>query len=111
MRKTFQLNIEGKNRDRLLDAIKHELRKYVKRQRRVPLPEGADFWDFDCRFGLTQDQAEVVHFAELLPRVDAAAKEGADSFYVEMLAKTGHRSAKPAAAPASDDGAVELPES
>jgi hypothetical protein len=107
VRKTFQLNIEGKNRDRLLDAIKHELRKYVKRQRRVPLPEGADFWDFDCRFGLSQEQAEVVHLAELVPRVDAAAKEGADSFYVEMLAKTGHRSARPAIAPDAGDGTVE----
>jgi hypothetical protein len=31
MKKTFKLNIEGKNRDRVLDAVKHEIRKYVKR--------------------------------------------------------------------------------
>ena len=38
MKKTYPLNTEGKNRDRLLDAIKHDIRKYVARQRRVPVP-------------------------------------------------------------------------
>lgn len=91
MKKTFQLNIEGKNRDRVLDAVKHEIRKYVKRQRRVPLPEGVDFWDFDCRFGPSQETATLVHFATILPLVDGAAKEGADTFYLELLAKEGRR--------------------
>ncbi len=95
MRKTFKLNIEGKNRDRLLDAVKHDIRKYVKRQRRVPLPEGVDFWDFDCRFGSSEETAAVVHFATIIPLVDAAAKEGADSFYLEMLARAGHRRVRP----------------
>jgi hypothetical protein len=99
VKKTFQLNIEGKNRDRVLDAVKHDIRKYVKRQRRVPLPEGVDYWDFDCRFGASKDTAEVVHFATVMPRVDALAKEGGEAFYLELLAKEGRRIAKPAAAP------------
>ena len=45
MKKIFQLRPEGKHPDRVLDATKHEIRKYVKRQRRVPLPEGVDFWE------------------------------------------------------------------
>ncbi len=97
MKKTFKLNIEGKNRDRVLDAVKHDIRKYVKRQRRVALPEGVDFWDFDCRFGATEESAEVVHFATIMPLVDAVAKEGGDSFYLELLAKAGHRTARPVA--------------
>ena len=40
MKKLFQLTVEGRNRDRLLDASKHEVRKYVARQRRAALPEG-----------------------------------------------------------------------
>ena len=44
MRKTYLLNIEGKNRDRLLEASKHDIRKYVKRERSRALPEGVDFW-------------------------------------------------------------------
>jgi hypothetical protein len=33
LKKTYSLNLEGKNRDRLLDAAKHDIRKYVKRER------------------------------------------------------------------------------
>ncbi|RZL90883.1 MAG: hypothetical protein EOP82_14340, partial [Variovorax sp.] len=61
MRKTFQLRPEGKNPDRVLEAVKHEIRKYIKRERRRELPEGVDFWDFDCKFGTAEDTAAVVH--------------------------------------------------
>ncbi len=98
MRKTYQLNIEGKNRDRLLDAVKHDIRKYVKRQRRAALPEGVDFWDFDCKFGLGAESAAPVHFGNLIEQLDAAAKEGAAALYVEVLPKHGHRKARPAPA-------------
>ena len=99
MKKTFQLNIEGKNRDRVLDAVKHEIRKYVKRERRRALPEGVDFWDFDCRFGATEEQAIVVHFATLTELIDGIAQAGGDQFYVEILASHGRRQARPAGAP------------
>lgn len=96
MRKTYPLHIEGKNPDRVLDAVKHDIRKYVKRQRRVALPEGVDFWDFDCRFGLSADTAASVHFGNLIEQIDAAAKAGATAVYVEVLAKNGHRKTRPA---------------
>ncbi|HMA07005.1 MAG TPA: DUF6172 family protein [Ramlibacter sp.] len=96
MRKTFQLAVEGKNRDRVVDAVKHEIRKYVKRERRRELPAGVDFLDFDCRFGLAPDSAQAVHLNGLIPAIDAAVKEGATSCYVEILAKPGHRKARPA---------------
>jgi hypothetical protein len=91
VKKTFKLDIEGKNRDRVLDATKHEIRQYVKRERRKTLPEGVDFWDFDCRFGTSLDNAESVHFATLTALIDAVAKAGGHQFYVELLAKPGHR--------------------
>ena len=94
MKKTFPLNIEGKHRDRVLEATKHEIRKYVKRQRRVPLPEGVDFWDFDCKFGTSADNATVVHFATITGLIDAVAKDGGDAFYLELLAKSGHRAVR-----------------
>lgn len=103
MKKTFNLNIEGKNRDRVLEATKHEIRKYVKRQRRVPLPEGVDFWDFDCKFGTTEDNAVVVHFATITSLIDAVVSEGGDSFYLELLAKDGVRTAKPNAPDSNED--------
>ena len=101
MRKTFQLRPEGKNPDRVLDAVKHEIRKYIKRERGHALPAGADYWDFDCRFGLAAETAEAVHLAELIGRVDGVAKEAGAQVYVEILARPGQRAARPpeAAAP------------
>lgn len=91
MRKIFQLQVEGKNPDRVLDAVKHEIRKYIKRERRRDLPEGADYWDFDCRFGRTKEAAEAVHLSALIGLIDAVAGEGGAQFYVEIIAKAGKR--------------------
>lgn len=91
MKKTFKINIEGKNRDRVLEAIKHEIRQYMKRERNKALPDGVDFWDFDCRFGLSEDVAASAHSANLTGLIDAAAQEGADAFYLELIAKPGVR--------------------
>ena len=102
MKKTFPLQIEGRHPDRVLDALKHELRKYLKRERRRDLPAGVDYWDFDCRFGLSQDGAETVHLAQLIERVDAAAKDGAAQVYVEILAKHGVRGTRGASAQGDD---------
>ncbi len=87
VRKTYCLAIEGKNRDRLLEASKHDIRKYVKR-------EGVDYWDFDCKFGSSEATASVVHFATLTDLVNALAQEGGEQFYVEVVTKHGHRSAR-----------------
>jgi hypothetical protein len=103
MKKTFQLTIEGKNRDRVLEATKHEIRQYVKRERRKALPDGVDFWDFDCKFGTSPDNAQGVHFATLTALIDAVATEGGDAFYLELLAKPGHRTARAQSASEPDD--------
>ena len=100
MKKTFSLAVEGKNPARVLDATKHEIRKYLKRERRRDLPEGVDFWDFDCRFGPTQETAVATHVAEITAQIDALVLNGDSQFYVEILAKHGHRNAKPADATA-----------
>jgi hypothetical protein len=91
MRKTFALTQEGRHRDRVLEAVKHEIRKYLKRERRRDLPEGVDFLDFDCRCGATKEGAEVVHLSALMGQLDAIAKEGGEQAYVEILAKPGVR--------------------
>jgi hypothetical protein len=94
LKKTFNLNIEGKHPERLLEATKHDIRKYVKRQQRVELPEGVDYWDFDCKFGTSADNAVVVHFATITSLIDAVAKDGGQAFYLEILAKNGYRKAR-----------------
>lgn len=103
MKKTFLLSIEGKNRDRVVEAVKSEIRKYMQRERRKALPPGVDFWDFDCRFGAAADSAQVCHEATLTELINAAAASGEAQLYVELLAKPGKRTPKPA--PADDDNA------
>jgi hypothetical protein len=95
MKKTFALAVEGKNPDRVLEAVKHEIRKYLRRERRRDLPEGVDFLDFDCRFGRDSTSAETVQLPTLIGQIDLAARDGAKSVYVEILAKPGHRTPRP----------------
>lgn len=101
MKKTYRLDLEGKNRDRLLDAAKHDIRKYAKRERARALPAGVDYWDFDCKVGTSLADAATVHFAALIAGVDALAKSS-DVFYVEVLTKPGRRNSSPTVAPESE---------
>lgn len=91
MKKTFPLEIPDRKPALVLDAIKHELRKYLKRERRKPLPEGVDFWDFDCRVGGSAEEAVAVHPGDLEKAVGDAQTGGAAAVYVEVLAKPGQR--------------------
>ena len=95
MKKNFPLQAEGKHPDRVLEAVKHEIRKYFKRERNRDVPKGVDFWDFDCKVGLSKDSAEVVRVSGVIEAVDAAAKTGAASVYVEILSKHGVRIIRP----------------
>ena len=91
MRKTFQLKPEGKNPDRHLEADKHEIRKYIEREKRRELPQGMDYWAFDCRFGGDAGSAQAIHFAEITPSIDTVVKAQGAQFYIEILAKPAQR--------------------
>jgi hypothetical protein len=91
MKKNFPLQAEGKHPDRVLEAVKHDIRKYFKRERNRDVPKGVDFWDFDCKVGLSAESAQVVRVSGVIEAVDAAAKTGATSVYVEILSKHGMR--------------------
>jgi hypothetical protein len=107
MKKTYPLLIEGKHPERVLEATKHDIRKYVKRCRKISLPAGVDFWDFDCKVGADKDSAASVHLAELIAQLDVVAKAGHASAYVEVEAKNGLRVYVPGAkqAPSADEAA------
>lgn len=95
MKKTFQLKVEGKHPDRLLEAIKYDVRKYVKRERNKTLPLEAHYWAFDCRFGADADTAEPIRIDEMNKAMDAIANAGGSQFYVEILARPAVRTPKP----------------
>ena len=104
MKKTFQLHATGKDDARVVEAVKNDVRKYVKRERRKALPAGVDFWDFDCRVGADKAEPATRHLAEMAPAIDQAAKDGATEVYVEILAKPGHRAKKVVAPAEAADG-------
>ena len=95
MKKNFPLQIEGKNPERILEAVKHEIRKYFKRERNRALPKDVDVWDFDCKVGLTVESAEVVKVSAVVESLGTLAEEGAASVYVEILSKHGVRIIRP----------------
>ncbi|MCK5002824.1 MAG: hypothetical protein KAJ92_01650 [Gammaproteobacteria bacterium] len=97
MKKTFKLSHEKLSIPRLVEAIKHEVKKYIKRERRRALPEGADFWDFDCRFGVDEASSEVIHLSEINKSISWAESEQLESFYLEIMAKPCTRNKKPEA--------------
>jgi len=94
MKKTFKIEHPKTKVPRLFEAVKNEVRKYFKRERRKELPKGIDFWDFDCKYGTTAEEAEVVHWSELIQCIDKAEGQGLLSFYIEILAKPGRRMKK-----------------
>ena len=94
MKKTFPLEISGKKPARVIESIKHEIRKYIARERRKPLPAGADYWDFDCRVGADNTDVKDCHVAVINKEIDTFSKEESSSIYIEILAKHGHRSKK-----------------
>lgn len=91
MRKTFPLEVPNHKPPRVVEAIKAEIRKYLKRERRKPLPEGVDFWDFDCRAGKDAESAASVHVSEITKPIDQASLESWPAIHIEILAKEGHR--------------------
>ena len=97
MKKTFHLTHPKIKIARLVEAIKHEVKKYIKRERNKALPEGVDFWDFDCKYGTTAENAEEIHLTEINKCIDKAEEQNVESFYLEILVKPGHRTKKPQA--------------
>lgn len=89
MKKTYPLIVEGKHPDRVLDAVKNDIRKYFKRERSRPLPKGVRFWDFDCQVGLSADTAHPLKPGQVVSTVGELAQGGASSVYVEIVCKPG----------------------
>ncbi len=91
MKKTFKLTHEKIKPARLVEEIKHQVKKYIKRERRCALPKGMDYWDFDCRYGANVDSAEVIHFSTINEHINKAEAAGYSEFYLEILAHAKKR--------------------
>lgn len=98
MKKTFPLQAPGKARERVVEAVKHDVRKYVKRERGKTLPEGFDQWDFACKVGATAATAEIKSLKDVAPAIDEIVLAGADEVYVEVVSVAAHRAPRIASA-------------
>ena len=87
MKKTFKLNVENKKPERVVESIKKDAKKYIARERRKELPEGTDFWDFDCRVGESEQAAMPVHLSEINKSITQISATGVESLYLEILVK------------------------
>jgi len=97
MKKTFALAHPRHKPAQAVALVKNRVRKYIKRERRKTLPDDVDFWDFDCRVGVDEDNAAPAHLAEVIKGIDAAVEAGSETVYVEILVKPGHRTKRPVA--------------
>jgi hypothetical protein len=88
VKKRFKLTDPKKHEERVLEAIKHEIRKYAKREKKKTLSDKEKmYWDFDCRIGASAEDAKAVIFEDLINALDEIKATGAEEVYVEILAK------------------------
>jgi hypothetical protein len=84
MKKTYELRVEGKNSDRLLETAKSDVRKYIKRCREKDLPTGKHFWHFMCRIGTSEESAVDVHPQQLTEVINATVAAGATQLFAHI---------------------------
>ena len=95
MKKTFKLSHPKIKYPRMIESAKNEAKKYLKRERNKALPADADFWDFDCKYGTNEADAQVIHVSEINQYIGQAEAEQLESFYLEILAKPAKRTPRP----------------
>ena len=91
MKKTFELIHPKIKPARLIEAARRDVKKYLKRENRKSLPDDFDCWNFDCKFGPSQEKAEVILSSEISKCISEAETESLKSFYIEILAKPGYK--------------------
>lgn len=91
MKKVFPLKQPGKADPRVVEAVKNDVRKYVRRERRKTLPDGFSEWAFTCKAGPTRDSAVDCKLGDISAAIDHAANAGGSEIYLEIIAEPGHR--------------------
>ncbi|WP_415907131.1 DUF6172 family protein [Oleiharenicola sp. Vm1] len=99
MKKTFPLQQAGRDDARVRDKIRHEVNKFLRRARQRPPAEGFRGWDFTCRVGPSESEAEPRTLKEVAGEIDAIAARGAAHVYIELIPVPARR------VPATDEAA------
>ena len=97
MKKLFPLTHPKIQPARLVDSIRAEMNKYIKRERNKKLPDGVDFWDFDCKVGASMETAKGTHVSALSKAIGDVLDAGNEAVYLEIKAKPVKRTKKTSA--------------
>jgi hypothetical protein len=84
MKKLFPLHHPRKADGRVLDAIKHDVRKYVQRELNKASPGGARRRTFSCRVGASETDARETPLKNISAAIDRVAQEGADVVFIAI---------------------------
>ncbi|MGO1692546.1 MAG: DUF6172 family protein [Marinobacter sp.] len=87
MKKTYKLEHPKIKVPRVVDSVKHDIRKFLKKERKKPLPSGAIYWGFDCKFGQSEEAAAEVHVSSLMKYIDELVANNIMTLYVEITPK------------------------
>ena len=87
MKKTFKLEHAKIKVPRMVDSVKHDINKFVKKERKKPLPSGFKFWGFDCKLGSSEELAVDVQLSSLSKSIDELVEKEAMTIHVEINAK------------------------
>ena len=87
MKKTFKLEHPKIKVPRVVDSVKHDIKKYLKKERKNTLPAGAKYWGFDCKLGASEETAIEVQLPSLTKSIDALVEKNSMTIYVEITAK------------------------
>ena len=91
MKKLFPLKAPGKDDARVRDKIRHEVNKYVSRERQKKLPEGLEQWNFNCKLGASAAVAETLPLKSVGAAIEEVAATGATEIFIEIVAVAGQR--------------------
>jgi hypothetical protein len=100
MKKTFKLEHPKIKVPRVVDSVKHDIKKFLKKERKNSLPSGAKYWGFDCKFGESEETSVGVNLSSLTKSIDAFVEKGIMTFYVEITPKAINPNENP---PAQED--------
>ena len=87
MKRTFKLDHPKIKVPRVVDSIKHDIKKFLKKERQKDLPKGATYWDFDCKLGESEAAAVDVRLPALAKGIDELVANSIMTIYVEITAK------------------------
>ena len=89
MNKSYKLIEEKRNKDRVVESVKHEIRKYIKREKNKSLPKDVDFWKLECKISKDNDALVFVEFPNLIKTIDTLVLENAQTLNIEILSFEG----------------------